>query len=83
MVGFNAVHLFAKFIFQLGIGRLRAFHIFILCRVGSTQHHIAASIDQDKMCIRDRLFSALYTGTMILTFGSIGTSIKKLLLVVP
>ena len=48
MVGFNAVDLFAKFIFQLGIVRLRAFQIFILCRVGSTQHHIAASIDQDR-----------------------------------
>ena len=48
MVGFNAVDLFAKFIFQLGIVRLRAFQIFILCRVGSTQHHIAAAIDQDR-----------------------------------
>ena len=47
MVAFNAVDLFAKFIFQLGIIRLHAFQIFIFCRVGSPQHHIAAAIDQD------------------------------------
>ena len=48
MVGFNAVDFFAKFIFQLGIIRLHAFQIFIFCRVGSPQHHIAAAIDQDR-----------------------------------
>ena len=48
MVGFNAVDLFAKFIFQLGIIRLHAFQIFIFRCIGSPQHHIAASIDQDR-----------------------------------
>ena len=48
MVGFNAVDLFAKFIFQLGIIRLHAFQIFIFRCVGSPQHHIAAAIDQDR-----------------------------------
>ena len=47
MVGFNAVDLFAKFIFQLGIIRLHAFQIFIFRCVGSSQHYIAAAIDQD------------------------------------
>ena len=47
MVAFNAVDLFANFIFQLGIIRLHAFQIFIFCLVGSPQHHIAAAIDQD------------------------------------
>ena len=48
MVGFNAVDLFAKFIFQLGIIRLHAFQIFIFRCIGSPQHHIAAAIDQDR-----------------------------------
>ena len=48
MVSFNAVDLFAKFIFQLGIIRLHAFQIFIFRCIGSPQHHIAAAIDQDR-----------------------------------
>ena len=47
MVGFNAVDLFAKFIFQLGIIRLHTFQIFIFRCVGSPQHNISAAIDQD------------------------------------